>query len=272
MNYPIFLSDYDGTLLRSDGTVSENTKQAIARYRAAGGIFAVCTGRGLRSALPRAKSIGLDSGLIIASQGAVIADIATEKLLKCHVYPVKDALEVLRFFESLDQHIHVYTIDSFFANRLDGMLEVYEKAYGRTATVINEPLSRKVELESLAVVKILVMVEPEKQAELFEKAKEALGEKYFVTCSSEWLIEVLPLGQSKAKAVGFVAEYYSVPTEKVAAIGDQLNDLPMLQAAGGKFAVENAVAELKRYAVVVPSNDEDGVAYALEKYALGERL
>ncbi len=270
MNYPIFLSDLDGTLLRSDGTISDFTKKIIARYRAAGGIFAVCTGRGLPSALPRARELGIEHGLVIASQGAVIADIATGELLRCISFPLQDALEVIRFFEKRDQHIHVYTINDFFANRRDDMLGSYEKIYGRKATIVSERLSQKTERESLAVVKALVMVEPEKREALFREAQEAFGEKYFVTCSSEWLIEVLPKGQSKAKAVQFISRYYGIPTEKIGAIGDQLNDLPMLEAAGGSFAVGNAVKELKENAVVVPSNDEDGVAYAIEKYAMGE--
>ena len=52
MRYPLFLSDFDGTLVRADGTVSEENKRAIAAYRAAGGVFAVCTGRGIASILP----------------------------------------------------------------------------------------------------------------------------------------------------------------------------------------------------------------------------
>ena len=52
----------------------------------------------------------------------------------------------------------------------------------------------------------------------------------------------------------------SYPQERIAAAGDQLNDLPMLEAAGGKFAVSNGVDALKRAATVIPSNEEDGVA------------
>ena len=55
MKYPLFLSDFDGTLVRSDGTTSEGNKRAIAAYRKAGGTFAVCTGRMLSSILPRLK-------------------------------------------------------------------------------------------------------------------------------------------------------------------------------------------------------------------------
>ena len=79
----------------------------------------------------------------------------------------------------------------------------------------------------------------------------------------------MPKTQNKGTAVRFLADYYGVDVSRVAAIGDQLNDVPMILAAGGKFAVSNAESELKELARVVPSNEEDGVAVAL-KIAMGE--
>ena len=77
------------------------------------------------------------------------------------------------------------------------------------------------------------------------------------------MVEILPAGVSKARAVKELAARFGVPVEKTAAIGDQLNDLPMIEAAGGKFAVANAEEQLKAAATVVPSVEEDGVAAAL---------
>lgn len=273
MKYDIFLSDFDGTLLRSDCTISQNTKETIARYREAGGIFAVCTGRGLLSILPRVRELGIEDGLVIASQGAVIADVRTEKLLKCTSFACGDAVEILRFFEAQNAHIHAYTIQDFYANRRDGMLEAYEEIYRRKATVITEePLSRKVEREGSDVIKILVMTVPEVRDEIFAKARREFEGRFFVTCSSEWLVEILPAGQNKGAAVKFLSDYYGIPQEKIAAAGDQLNDLPMLEAAGGKFVVKNGAEALKAIAAELPSNDEDGVAFAISKYAMGETL
>lgn len=270
MKYDLFLSDFDGTLLRSDGTISEYTIRTIARYRAAGGVFALCTGRGLKSILPRVKELGIREGLVVASQGAVIADIATGGLLKSTALALSDALETLRWLEARDCHTHYYTMDGFVANRRDGMLDSYEKVYGRTATVVEEPLSQKVERERPKIVKILVMKHPSERDAFYRAASERFGGKLFITCSSPWLIEVLPQGQNKGEGVNFLSEYYRIPHEKIAAVGDQLNDVPMLQAAGGRFAVANAEEELKKIAVTVPSNDEDGVAAAIAKYAMGE--
>ena len=68
----------------------------------------------------------------------------------------------------------------------------------------------------------------------------------------------------------FLSKYYGIPPCEIAAIGDMNNDIPLVAAAGGKFAVANAEEGLKRIACVVPACEDDGVAYALEHYAMEE--
>ena len=148
------------------------------------------------------------------------------------------------------------------------MLALYEKVCGVKAEVPDCPLSEFAAREKLDIVKVLVMVHPEKREALRERLSQSLGEEYYVTSSSEWLVEVMPAGENKGKAVTFLSQYYHIPKERIAAAGDQLNDLPMLEAAGGRFAVSNGVEALKRAATVIPSNEEDGVAYALEQYVM----
>jgi hypothetical protein len=269
MKYDLFCSDFDGTLAASDNTVSQINKNAIARYLQAGGIFAVCTGRSLDSALPRAREAGLTQGLLIAFQGATIADIATGKLLKDDCFPPERALKAIRAMEKRNLHVHVYTVEGFYSNMQDDLLALYEKMCGVTAEVVTkEPLSDFVKNRALRIVKVLAMVQPPQRHALREELARELSGDYFVTCSSEWLVEIMPAGQNKGAAVDFLSEYYKIPKEKIAAIGDQLNDLPMLEHAGGKFAVQNGQEELKKIAVTVSSNDENGVAEAILKYAM----
>ena len=265
MKYKIFLSDFDGTLVRADGTISEANKRAIAAYRAAGGVFAVCTGRMLTSILPRLKELGIEEGLVAAYQGATIADVKTGALLKDDGFSGEDALRILDLLEDAGHHVHVYTVDNVYCNRDDEALRAYERVCGVRAKIVSgERLSQFVRKNGLRVVKILAMVEAESRRFLMEQLKAALGGAFYVTTSSDCLVEVMPVGQSKAAAVDFLSAYYRVPREEIAAIGDQLNDLPMVSRAGGKFAVANAEAELKEIACVVASVEEDGVAEALK--------
>lgn len=271
MRYPLFLSDFDGTLVRADGTVSEANKRAIAAYRAAGGIFAVCTGRMPGAIVPRLKELGLCEGLVVAYQGATIADIATGRLLKDEGFELPDALRVLKLLEARDLHIHAYTVHTLYCNRRDEALRAYERVCGVHAEVVtDEPLSALFGRTRMRAVKLLAMVEPSRRRALMEELRACLGEAFFVTCSADMLVEIMPAGQNKAAAVDFLAAHYAIPRGRVAAIGDQLNDLPMIERAGGKFAVANAEEELKKIATVVPSVEEDGVAYALINYAAKE--
>lgn len=273
INYDLFLSDFDGTLVKADGTVSEASRRAIDAYRKAGGIFAVCTGRMLTSILPRVRELGISEGLVAAYQGALIADIKTGKLLKEDGFSHEDAVKVTRLLERECAHVHIYTADALYTNRDDELLSLYEKVCGvKGVPVLNELLSEKIGRERLRVVKVLAMSDPSEHEDILRRLIAAAGKDFYVTSSSEWLVEIMPKGQNKESGARFLADYYSIPMERVAAIGDQLNDLPMVAAVGGKFAVENAAEELKKIARVVPSNEEDGVAFALENYVMRKTL
>ncbi|MDE7158895.1 MAG: Cof-type HAD-IIB family hydrolase [Clostridiales bacterium] len=269
MKYKLFLSDFDGTLVRADGTVSETNRAAIARYEEAGGIFAVCTGRMPASILPRVRELG-QKGVVAAYQGAVLLDIPTGKPLVSNAFSEEDARKVLLLAEAGGYHTQIYAETDFYCNMDDDPLKLYEKICGVKAIVPNEPLLKLWEREKFPLVKVLLMVEEEQRDALADYCKKELGEKFYVTCSSKWFVEILPAGQNKGKAVEYLCKYYNIPAEETAAIGDALNDLDMLYAAGGKFAVENGEQALKEIAVTVASNEEDGVAEALMKYAMGE--
>lgn len=269
MRYKIFLSDFDGTLVREDGTVSVGNRRAIETYRAAGGVFAVVTGRMFTSIRPRLLELGLGDGLAVAYQGSMIVSLRSGEILRCGGFSEGHALTVIRFLEKTGYHVHVYTPWEFYSDREDEFLASYERICGVKGRI--EPnLSDMVAEKHLNVIKVLAMVQPAEREPLRLWLTEALGEEFYVTSSAGTLVEVMPKGEDKGSAVGFLSEYYGVPLQEIAAIGDRLNDLPMLERAGGRFAVANAEAALKERAVVVPSCEEDGVAEAIMKYALGE--
>lgn len=269
MKYQLFISDFDGTLVRADGTVSQRVKEAIARYTAAGGIFAVCTGRMLSSILPRVRELGI-RGYVAAYQGAVIAEIETGNVVKSEGFLQEDALAAVKMFEEDGRHIHVYTEEGLFCNVRDQWLGIYEDICGVKAEVPDGKLSDWLMQKPRQVVKILTMEAAQTCAAVQKEYARRLGEKYFVTRSSDFLVEVLPAGQNKGNAVEFLKEKFGVPCERTAAIGDMPNDVALLEHAGGRFAVANATEEVKKIATVVTSCEEDGVAEALEIALKGE--
>lgn len=272
INYKLIVSDFDGTLLTSKHTVPSEVKSAITEYVAAGGIFAVCTGRMLSSILPRVKELGL-KGLVVACQGTVIADIESGEILKRGGLNMAQAVEVCKVLESLNATVNAYSNEILYTNipKDDPYLTMYEQITGVNARSIGkEKMSEFVAKNEGTYQKFTSLVPANKSVELYNKLVDALGEKYDVTRSANTLCEVSPLGDNKGAALKFIAEKYNVPMTSTVAIGDNLNDLSMIRAAAVGVAVGNATEELKREAnFIAPTNDEFAVKEVIYKFGFG---
>lgn len=274
IRYPLIVSDFDGTLLRSDDSIAQETKDAIYKYIQWGGRFCLCTGRMLGSIVPKAKSLGL-SGLVSCFQGSVIADIQTGKLLLDGGMSAHGAAEVCRFCEEMGQHTHVYSLDAFYANQRNQALEDYQRITGVQGVVVDDqPLWKFVLQKGEKIRKILLLVHPKERQKIYQALLEKFGNDYQVTYSAAYLVEVSPKEYSKGTAVQFMADYYGIDIQNVIAVGDNLNDLPMIESAGVGVAVKNADDTLKTAANIVLqfSNDENGIGHLIEKIAfVGEK-
>ena len=270
INYPLVISDFDGTLYRSDGRVSDSTIQTILRYVNAGGAFAVSSGRALPSILPIVQRLGL-KGIVAAYNGAVIADVETGKVLECNTMSVESGEEICKALEERGLHTHVYLPEEYYATARNEYLARYESLVKVKAIVPNEKLSVFLKKNRLQAIKILAVLEAEKRDAYMAELLDVFGDKYYITSGSKNLIEISRKDRSKGTAVQFIADYYQVPLEKTIAVGDALNDLPMLQTAGLGLAVKNAEKPLLENAKIFPySNDEDAVAKIIEKYGYTE--
>ena len=266
IHYPLIVSDFDGTLANSESEISERTKRAVQEYVESGGKFGLCTGRMTESILKKARELGL-KGLIASYQGAVITDLDSGKNLLEGGLSVEEGIEICELFEGLGLHIHVYELNGFYSNMDDEPLRMYERICGVKAKIFDGKFSALLRSENIKPVKILVMVAPDEREKVYRAAVEKFGERYYVTYSAAFLVEVTSKAYSKATALEFLANYYGVPMEKTVAVGDNMNDLPMLQAAGLGFAVKNADEGLKaKVRTYAYANDEDAVARIIEEY------
>lgn len=270
LKYPLILSDFDGTLLRSDETVSDETIRAINEYRAAGGRFALCTGRMFASALQVAKHLGI-TGLLACFQGSIVADIESEELIVDAYLDNAGAAQICEFFQDQNQHFHVYDTYEYYSNLDDEWLYHYERIVGAKAIVkSDEPLSAFVEKSEIKVRKIIALVHPEQKEKLYNELQQRFGDRYYVTYSAAFMVEISSKAHSKATALEKIAQYYGLTPEQTIAVGDSMNDLPMIERAGLGVAVNNAEKALKEKAdlVLERSNDEDGVADLIRNYAM----
>lgn len=264
----LIVSDFDGTLANSQNEVTDEVKSAINGYVSDGGIFAVCTGRILPSILPRVRQMGL-KGLVIACQGTVIADIESGEIIRNVGFKSGETAEICAFFEGLGINVQAYFLDGFYSDLPDGEkhLKLYEDIIGVKARHTSVPLSRLTSAEGVSFNKVATLCRPDEQEELFEKITAKFGARFDVTCSAKVLIEVSPKGETKGAAVKFLSAHYGVPIEKCCAVGDNLNDLSMIEAAGVGVAVGNGVEWLKAAAdFVTVTNDEGAVARVIEKF------
>lgn len=269
--YSMIISDFDGTLANADSEISKENADAIKKYIASGGIFAICTGRMMSSIYPHAQKLGLD-GLLVAYQGAQILDMKTGKCLRDERLSNDDAIEICKVLEDLDLHIHVYNGDDFYTNKVNELSRYYEKICKVKAKEPNEKLSDFIKDNNVLPQKIIVLVMPEKREELYKIISEKLGDKFYVTVSADILIEVAKYGCDKSEGVKYLANYYNIPLGDVVAVGDNLNDITMIKTAGVGIAVSNAENELKNAADEVSefSNCENAIAHIINKYGLGE--
>ena len=272
IKYPLIVTDFDGTLVKSDGTISENTRNAIAEYIKNGGHFSISTGRMPSGILPRARELGLH-GMLCCGQGSVIVDIDTEEAVFKNRLPNQTAVAICKKMEALGLHIHVYTLWDYYSNMDDEALKYYEKVVKNKAIVVDkEPISEFVRRENIEPYKIMAMVYPEDNERIQNELKKENFLDCYVTKSNAMLVEMGNNSSSKGTAVAYLAQHYNIPLEKVIAVGDQLNDLPMLDVAGFGIAVKNAEPALKERAFTLDyTNDEDALKEVIEKYVYEEK-
>lgn len=268
LNYKLIVSDFDGTLADDDGNIPVNVKDAITEYVQNGGIFSVCSGRILKSILPRVRELGL-KGLVIGSQGSVIADIESGIKIKNFGLDYKEVAQICENFEDLGRLVNIYCDDDLYTAIPQGTdyLELYEKITGVKSISVEGKMSEFVLKNKLKCQKVACLVAYEERDKLYSDIKERLNGKFDITCSAKVLVEISPLGQTKGEAVKYLCEHFNIDPEKCIAIGDNLNDASMINFAGLGVAVGNADIALKNIADIISvTNNEGAVAQIINKY------
>lgn len=273
MDYKLVLSDFDGTLLRSDGTVSEETVGDIKRYTKSGGRFAICTGRMLKSIIPYANEIGL-VGDIVGNQGAAIYSLDKKQYLLHGGIDWEDGEKIAAFIEDKYSHIHLYINDELYVNTYDDMTRGYEEVCRVKANVIDCKPSEYIKKNKCICEKILVFNLESENTDCYNDLESKFGDKYFISTSSPHLVEIADVRYTKGAALNFLAKRYGISKAQTIAVGDNLNDLTMIREAGLGLAVANAHEGLKAAAdeVLAYSCDQNAVGMLIRKYGLKENI
>lgn len=120
------------------------------------------------------------------------------------------------------------------------------------------------------MTKLMLLAPPERMAKVSKLIATKFKGQVSLAISDKHLLQVIDLGVDKSTALAKVAAHYNIPASRVMAIGDAPNDVGMIKWAGMGVAMGNAWDVTRAAAdFVIPTNDEDGVAFALKKYVLG---
>ena len=259
LNIELIALDIDGTLVDSNKRITENTKKAIFKFIDMGGKLAIASGRSVTGLKQYVDELKLEKlgGYLISFNGSVIVDLKTGKTVsETLIYP-EFFPEILECAERNNISIATYKDDMAITQKSK------ETSLNNLKVVYVENL-----LEELTypVPKFLLTDETRdlEQAELnMRKQLKCVN----VFRSEPYYLELVPKGLDKGKALTKLCEYLKIDVSKTLACGDGYNDIPLIKSAGIGVAMGNAQQPVKAAAdFITLSNDEDGVAYAMEKF------
>ncbi len=259
----LLATDLDGTFLDAHGVPVKRSASAIRAARERGVHVVAATARGQRST----RAISLASGLgplAVCANGAVGLDLATGGLLWTRTI---DRERYVAIVETLA------TWDLAFKFAVETVTEFVAEAgfFPRVPEVLDatQVIERKALFDRDQVVKLVVRYPGVGSADLATMLKGVIGSEQVIPGSIDW-VEVVARGVSKGFGVGMAADALGIGTERLAVVGDHLNDLPMFSITKYSFAVGNGHAralEMARW--VVGTNVEGGVGEIADQLGLG---
>ncbi len=263
---PLLLAiDLDGTLVAPRAPVHPRVVAAVKRVTAASIRVTIVTGRMYVGARPFAQLLDLD-GPMVCYQGAVIADARTGHFEREVPLPNAIALRAYRAAKENGYHVQFYRDDRFYVEARDRYTELYARTSGAEPVVVSSLPDAFAGRDS---TKVNLVTDPERTPAAFDLLQRSCGSDAYVTRSNPEFVEVLSAQVDKGVALRLVAARYDVPLERVVAIGDSYNDLPLLRAAGFSIGMGSAPDSLKAEAdAVVADVEGDGVAEAIDRYVL----
>jgi Cof subfamily protein (haloacid dehalogenase superfamily) len=267
--------DIDGTLLRSDKTLAPRTRAAVERARARGVRLVLVTGRRYPSARRVAEDLGgdvplvLHNGALVVEQGRVVRcrPLATETALRTVTLGRAFGMEPVLHCGAAGEGLLLVAAGA----PCRGLVGYYlERARDEVRVVPDLAVA----LAGQVTIQVMFGGTREETDALRVRLTPALAgsarlERTVYPANGVVLLDVVDPTVGKAEALAFVQGRWGIAAEETLAIGDNWNDREMIAAAGRGFVMGNADPELLALGLpMLPSNDEDGVAWALEEHVL----
>jgi Cof subfamily protein (haloacid dehalogenase superfamily) len=264
---PLLLAiDLDGTLVEPRKPVRAAVVAAVKRAAAAGVRATIVTGRMYVAAKPFATILDLE-GPIVCYQGAVTADAKSGRFEREVPLANAVALRIYHAAKDAGYHVQFYRDDRFYVEQNNAYAQLYAKT-SETEPVVVPSLPDA--FGGRDSTKVNIVTDVDKTGAALALMQSVCGDDAYVTRSNPEFVEMLSPAVDKGVALRLLAAELGIPMERVAAIGDSYNDLPLLRAAGFAIAMGSAPDSLKAEAdAVVADVEHDGVAEAIDRFVLG---
>ena len=264
--------DIDGTIVGDDLVLHDRTIRAVAEARRRGVHVSIVTGRMTSSAAGFARRLGLD-GPIVGYQGAIArtlppaGDTGLGRLLWHRPLTADVARRIVHWTREAGLEPHFNDLERLVLRSDEPRADDYSAFVGGRLTLV--PDLEEWLAGRATVTKVIAVGDGSRPRGAYAAAVEAFGRESEVTISHPRFLEFVAPGVTKGAALARLARRYRVPMAQVMAIGDQLNDIEMIAAAGHGVAMENAPAEVRSVArYVAPHVDDQGAARMIEELVL----
>jgi Cof subfamily protein (haloacid dehalogenase superfamily) len=274
MKYKLFVADMDGTLLNDNKELADRDVRTIKKLQDFGIKFAVATGRHDSMIKSYLKYLDLHVP-VISCNGAIVREPFSDQIFLAQALPKESSLQVVDMCKQSSVGFHIYGHEGIYGESLSHKMLYYHNLNQtlppdeRTKLVVVTDCRELVISEPEPLYKFLILSDDsEGLLDFISKLSELNGLN--VTQSMPMLCDVMKSGITKAYALQKLAQSLGIKREEIAAIGDQHNDIDLIEYAGLGIAVANAEDALKAKADIATksTNNENAVSEAIERFLL----
>ena len=271
--YSLIALDIDGTLLNSKLELTEGNREAVHRAHAAGKHIVLSTGRCMAELKEIMKALP-EIRYIVCENGCCVYDAKYEYALHLAPVPAEDIIHILNLVKNEEVALQAFHDNAVYFDQPNGDwtgdygVGVYKEVFNRTA-LWDERLFDTFEKRPFQVEKLNLYFRHAADQQRIHKILEP--RKLKLADSIGHMLEVVSDQADKGRGLEILCRHIGVPMEETIAVGDSMNDIEILRAAGLSAAMGNACEEAKAAADIVTADcDHDGVARVIEEYLLAE--